>query len=247
MAESLRGIEGSRENGPAPSEASIEERKILYHLDGVAEKVEGSTQNLGDARHETSVPGSKDNRAVARRSKGNNENFDSEVERYVQELVQLDAYQRAMVGKLLRKYEKLFSPEPGCTTIYKHSIIPVNEKVVVRRSYPIPMSQRATVDAEIKRMLDLGVIERSQSPYCNPLRIVKKKNGEVSVCLDARFLNAIILSDNECPPRIEELLQKFKGARFLSTTDLVQGYWQVPLTEEAKKYTAFCFLKEKAL
>ena len=239
MVLSLHGIEGSRENGFARSEASLEERKILYHLGEVTKKVDGSTKSLGDASHETSIPGSKDNRAVAQQSKGNNENFDSEVERYVQELVQLDAYQRATVGKLLRKYEKLFSPEPGCTTIYKHPIIPINEKVVVRRSYPIPLSQRAAVDAEIKRMLDLGVIERAQSPYCNPLRIVQKKNGEVRVCLDARFLNAIILFDNECPPRIEKLLQKFEGARFLSTTDLVQGYWQVPLTGVAKKYTAF--------
>ena len=78
-------------------------------------------------------------------------------------------------------------------------------------------------------MLELDIVERSKSPYCNPLRIVEKKNREVRVCLDARFLNMAIMSDNECPPRIEELLQRFEAARFWSTTDLVQGYWQVPL------------------
>ena len=137
------------------------------------------------------------------------------------------------------KYNILFSLAPGCTTVYQHPIVPTRDKIVVRKSYPVPLNQRAAVDAEIHRMLNLGIIERSQSQFCNPLRVVQKKNGEVRICLDARFLNAVILLDNECPPRIEELLQKFEGAQFLSTTDLVQGYWQVPLTDDAKKYTAF--------
>ena len=59
--------------------------------------------------------------------------------------------------------------------------------------------------------------------------------------MDARFLNKIIASDNESPPRIEELVQKHEGAMFFSTTDLVKGYWQILLTEESRKYTAFLY------
>ena len=61
------------------------------------------------------------------------------------------------------------------------------------------------------------------------------------VCLDARFLNKIIASDNESPPLVEELLQKHEGATYFSTTDLVKGYWQVPLAVESRKYTAFLY------
>ena len=59
--------------------------------------------------------------------------------------------------------------------------------------------------------------------------------------MDARFLNKVIASDNESPPRIEELVQKHEGATFFSTTDLVKGYWQIRLTEQARKYTAFLY------
>lgn len=58
---------------------------------------------------------------------------------------------------------------------------------------------------------------------------------------DTQFINAIIFSDNECPSTIEELLQKFEGAKFLSTTDLVLEYWQIPLALESRKYTAFLY------
>lgn len=82
-------------------------------------------------------------------------------------------------------------------------------------------------------------MEKPNSDFCNPLRIVMKKDGSIRLCLDARFINACILSDNECPPRMEEILQKFEGKKFFSTTDLVMGYWQIPLERKSRKYTAF--------
>ena len=102
------------------------------------------------------------------------------------------------------------------------------------------MYQQAAVDREIENMLQQNIIERSCSEFCNPIRIVKK-SGEVRICLDARFLNKVIASDNESPPRIEELLQKHEGAIYFSTTDLVKGYWQIPLNPESKKYTAILY------
>lgn len=90
-------------------------------------------------------------------------------------------------------------------------------------------------------MEELGIIRRSNSRYCNPLRIVVKKNVSVRVCLDARFINDKIESDNDCPPRMKELMQKFEGKKFFSTTDMNSGYWQIPLEENSKQYTAFLF------
>lgn len=63
----------------------------------------------------------------------------------------------------------------------------------------------------------------------------------ILVCLDARFINDKIESNNECPPIMEELLQKFEGKKFFSTTDCNSGYWQIPLDEKSKQYTAFLF------
>ena len=88
-------------------------------------------------------------------------------------------------------------------------------------------------------MLRTGIIERLDSPYCNPLRIVVKNDKSVRLCLDACYINEIIESDHESPPLINELLQKFNGVTYMSTTDLATGYWQIPLHDSSRKYTAF--------
>ena len=81
----------------------------------------------------------------------------------------------------------------------------------MRKNYPVPLKLRPSVDHEIDKMLRLGIIEKASSEYCNPLRVVPKKNGQVRLCLDARFINKNIAADNESPPLVEELMQKFEG------------------------------------
>lgn len=90
-------------------------------------------------------------------------------------------------------------------------------------------------------MVDQGVIERTASTFCNPLRIVKKEDGSVRICLDARQLNQNIEDDRESPPLISEILQKYNGKRVFSKLDLTHGYWLVPLQKQSRPYTAFLF------
>jgi len=40
-------------------------------------------------------------------------------------------------------------------------------------------------------------------------------------------------------PRIDESLDALAGSKFFSTLDLLNGYWQVPLSPEAQDKTAF--------
>lgn len=40
---------------------------------------------------------------------------------------------------------------------------------------------------------------------------------------------------NESPSIIGEILQKYEGVQFLTTTDLTSGYWQIPLSKESRK------------
>ena len=142
---------------------------------------------------------------------------------------------------LLRKYETLFTEKPEGTTIYTHELRIIKNKPFVKRLYPVPFALRKAVGTEIQNMLTNGIIDRSTSQYCNPLRIVKRKNGAIRVCLDARSLNDIIESDNETPPRITELLQRFHEVKFISSVDLAHGYWQIPHAKESRQYTAFLY------
>ena len=78
----------------------------------------------------------------------------------------------------------------------------------VRRTYPIPMKYEGEAELEIRRMIENNVIERSNSNFLNPLVVVKKKSGEVRLCLDMRSLNSVILREFDCAPPADELFAK---------------------------------------
>ncbi|BES91521.1 multicellular organismal development [Nesidiocoris tenuis] len=90
-------------------------------------------------------------------------------------------------------------------------------------------------------MEELGLIERSNSPYINPLRIVQKADGALRLCLDARNVNQYLIAEGEVPPGFNELFSIFQGASFFTSFDLTSSFWQISLAPSSRKYTAFMF------
>ena len=91
----------------------------------------------------------------------------------------------------------------------------------------------------LKLMLDAGVVQPSNSPWCNTVVLVRKKDGSLRFCIDFRRLNALTIKDSHPLPRICKTLESLAGAAHYSTFDLNSGFWQVPMDEECKQYTAF--------
>nr|XP_015840034.1 PREDICTED: retrovirus-related Pol polyprotein from transposon 17.6 [Tribolium castaneum] len=142
---------------------------------------------------------------------------------------------------LLQEYRCIFSSRPGLTHKYTHEIKLHDKTPFLKRPYPVPFALRPAVDATIQEMLDLGVIKREASPYASPMTVVKKKDGTVRICLDARMINSKMIADCESPPAADELLRRFHGIRYMSTIDLRSSYWQIPLSPESRQYTAFLY------
>ena len=87
--------------------------------------------------------------------------------------------------------------------------------------------------------LKAGIIRPSKSPYASQVVIVRKKTGEIRLCIDFRKLNAISVRDSFPLPRIEEALQAVQAAIWFTSFDLAQGYLQLAMEEEDIKKTAF--------
>lgn len=66
-----------------------------------------------------------------------------------------------------------------------------------------------------------------------------KKNGKHRFCIDFHRVNDVIQRDAYPLPQVTATLDKLRGARYLSTLDLKNGNWQVPLTHESRPITAF--------
>lgn len=133
----------------------------------------------------------------------------------------------------------LFQERPGYTTLVEHPI-PLKDTTPLRqRMYRVPERLLPHLKAEVEEMLAMGVIERSTSEWSNPIVLVPKKDGTMRFCIDFRRVNAQSKFDAYPMPRLEDLIERLGKATFITTLDLCKGYWQVPLTQEARPCTAF--------
>jgi hypothetical protein len=97
------------------------------------------------------------------------------------------------------------------------------------------------VREQIEQMLRDDVLEVSSSPILNPLTIVQREGKKIRICVDARKVNLYTIPDRERTPPLQELLQRFDGAQYMTSLDLSSAFLQVDLHEESRKYTAFLF------
>ena len=88
-------------------------------------------------------------------------------------------------------------------------------------------------------MLDGSAICPSQSPWCNAVVLVWKKDGGLWFCIDFLRLNARTKKDSYPLPRMQETMESMVGARFFSMMDLKSGFWQVKMAEKSQQYTTF--------
>ena len=66
-------------------------------------------------------------------------------------------------------------------------------------------------------MIQEDIIERSSSPYTSLIVAIPKKDVQVRLCLYAREINKIIITDRTSPIEIEVTMKKFHGCKFMSS------------------------------
>lgn len=140
---------------------------------------------------------------------------------------------------VISEFGGVFSDRPGRTDLVCHDIELTDSTPVRSKAYRVSPRQREILAEEINRMLELGVIEAAESDYTSPLILVEVPGKDPRPCIDYRKLNTITRDQTYPIPNIEERVEQVSAARYISTLDLIRGYWQVPLTERASRYAAF--------
>ena len=143
------------------------------------------------------------------------------------------------IKEICKEFEVVLTDLPSSTSLDKCEVIMENEKPVFTKQYPLPHAMRETVSKEVESMLEMGVIERTASPYSSPIVLVKKADGKIRFCVDFRKINRHVRFDGEPMPDVDYLFAKIGKAKYLSKIDLSKGYWQVPLRTEDRQKTAF--------
>ena len=158
----------------------------------------------------------------------------------------LDVREVNTLADLIQSYDHVLSDLPGCTPTLTHKIQLKTTDVVCNRNYPVPIHLKKHFDEEVERMLEMGIITPSKSNFCSPSVMVAKQGTDPKtyrVTQDFRALNAISRFDAEPMPSIEADLHKFSGAKYISEIDITRAYYQIPLDESSRKYTAFATSK----
>jgi hypothetical protein len=153
----------------------------------------------------------------------------------------LDCSQKEQLVAVLKKYLAYMTTKPGECNVLEYKFNVEIEEHFVQNSRPVPYAIRGVVRDQIRQMLQDGIIETSSSPILNPLTIVYKANNKIRLCVDARRINRYIISDRERTQPIQELVQKFGNAKFMSSLDISSAFWQLKLHKDSRKYTAFMF------
>ena len=143
---------------------------------------------------------------------------------------------------LIQEYHDVFlldKNELGYMNTVKHKIKIDDSEPFKEHFRCIPPPLLGEVRQHINEMLEVGDIRLSNSPWCNAVVLVHKKDGGLCFCIDFRKLNTKTKKDSYPLPCIQETLNSLVRARVFSTLDLKSGFWQIMMDEDSKQYTAF--------
>lgn len=152
----------------------------------------------------------------------------------------LSIEEEAELSEFLAHQLKLFDQVKGLTHLVEHQIrLKTDTAPIKQRYYPRNPAMQKVLNDEVDRMLTDDVIEPSCSPWSSPVVLIKKPSGKYRFCVDYRKVNQHSLKDAYPLPQINAILEKLRDAHYISTLDLRDGYWQVPLQKESRPTTAF--------
>jgi hypothetical protein len=93
--------------------------------------------------------------------------------------------------------------------------------------------------AELDSLLEKGFIRPSASPLGSPTLFVPNKDGTQCLCIDYLALNAVTIKKKYPLPRIDDLMDQLRQAKYFSKIDLRSGYHQMKIHPEDIHKTVF--------
>jgi hypothetical protein len=102
----------------------------------------------------------------------------------------------------------------------KHGIKPFKQNLRQINSILLPV-----IEKEVKKLLDVKIsVPLRYSELVANLVPIRKKNGEIRLCVDFRNLNRSSLKDNYPLPKMDHVLEKVVGVNKISMIDGFSGY-----------------------
>jgi hypothetical protein len=114
----------------------------------------------------------------------------------------------------------------------------------VQKPRRVPYNLAAKAEEKIAYLLNQDIIEKvpddETRTWVSPTVIAPKPSSDqIRLCVDMRMANKAILRPYTQLPTMEDVINKFQGAKKFSKLDLREAYHQFELTTESRKITTF--------
>ncbi|RVE43148.1 hypothetical protein evm_012227 [Chilo suppressalis] len=111
--------------------------------------------------------------------------------------------------------------------------------ILYYRPYRLAPVEKEKLDEIVNDLLNRNIIRESNSVFASPVLLVKKKDGSDRMCIDYRALSKLIEKDRFPLPLIEDQIDRLGKAKLFISIDMKNGFYQIPVSPESIKYTAF--------
>lgn len=148
----------------------------------------------------------------------------------------LDAELKLNVENLLKAYK---NKTPSHITTGVMTITLKDTAPVAYHPRRLAYEERVQVKKIINDLMSNGIIRESQSEYASPIVLVKKKNGELRLCVDYRDLNKKVVKERYPLPLIQDQINALCHAKYFTTLDMKSGFYQMEIEEKSRHITAF--------
>ena len=116
--------------------------------------------------------------------------------------------------------------------------LPQNMKPIVTKTRYVRPNDREFMQQEIKRLLELGIIEKSSSPWRAQAFVVRGRKPRMVVDY-SETINLFTNLDAYPFTNMESLLNSVAENEYFTQLDLKSAYHQVPIQEKDRIFTAF--------